>query len=401
MPDSIAGLLDKADLAIAAAAQLAEESITSPIAAAAAMLRRRLDYPHDLLLVGVAGGTGSGKSSLVNAIAGSDIAVVGGLRPTTNRPLAVASARSSPRIQGYLTSLGIDDIAIADLPDWLSLIDLPDTDSVELSHRLQVESLIPRLDVIVWIVDPEKYRDASLHHGYLQALSAYADRFVFVLNQVDRLSRESRTLVLSDLRQALIDDGIALPVILEAAAAPSAGPPIGVQALIDQLRSRLASGVIGKALAGLDDAASGLVAALGPSALDFEARASDVMNDVARALAGDREAEATDRIVEFLEAIADEAGAVTGERLRAAAARVPRQVRRIAEDVHGRPDPSALDTPVGNTPSDDVDEGPLRAAISDLVVRPVRETLRQRAKALALATDLTLSVATVRSHLGV
>lgn len=398
MPDSIAGLLEKADLAVAAASRLVDESITAPIVAATAMLRRRLDYPQDLLLVGIAGGTGSGKSSLVNAIAGSELAAVGGVRPTTDRPLAVANPHSLPRIEGYLSAIGIDAITNGDLPDWLALIDLPDTDSVELGHRLQVESLIPRLDVIVWVVDPEKYRDASLHHGYLEILSAHSDRFVFVLNQVDRLSAEARTKVVSDLHQALLDDGIEAPTVLEAAASPMASTPIGVEELIDRLRSKLSSGVVAKALTDLQDAASALVSALGPADLDFEARVSDVINDVARAIVGNREAEATDHLTEFFGAIADETGAVTGDRMRAAAARVPRQIRQIAEDVRRRPDMGALDALGETTPLHEADAQSLRVAISDRVITPARETLRERASSLALATDLSLSVAEVRSQ---
>lgn len=388
MPESVAGLLDKADLAIAAAARVTEGPETSAMAMAATMLRRRLDYPNDLLLVGFVGGTGSGKSSLVNAVAGAEIAVVGGLRPTTDRPMAVASRRSSQRIEGYLTDIGIDDLAIADMPDWLCMIDLPDTDSVELSHRLQVEALVPRLDTVVWVVDPEKYRDSSLHHGYLQPMSTHSDRFVFVLNQVDRLSSDTRPVVLSDLHEALRDDGIESPVVLATAAQPPAGPMVGVDALVDELRSRLGEGVISKALADLDEAASTLVAGLGRSDLDFEARSKEVSTTAAQALTRDREADATDVLVGFVETIADESGEAAAERIGMAATGVSRLIRQIAEEMNLSPE--ALQ-----------DEDTVRAAIDQQVLNPVRELLRERASALALATDLSLSVAGVRARMGV
>ena len=387
MPESVAGLLDKADLAIAAAALVAEESLITTMARAARLLRQRLDYPEDLLLVGFAGGTGSGKSSLVNAVAGAEIAVVGGLRPTTNEPMAVASPRSARRMEGYLTGIGIDDLATAEMPDWLCMIDLPDTDSVELSHRSQVEELVPRLDVIVWVVDPEKYRDSSLHHHYLQPMSSHSDRFVFVLNQVDRLSPEIRSMVLSDLSDALLDDGIESPPVLATAAQPPAGPVLGVEALVGELQSRLGEGVISKALADLDEAASNLNAALGRSSLDFEARSGDASMAAAKALAGGREVDATDLLVRFIETIADESGELGRGHIGSAATDVSRQIRQIAEEM------------VGSETTKDEDE--LRAAIDQQVLNPVREILRDRASALALAADLSLSVTGVRAKMGV
>ena len=384
MPESVAWLLDKADLAIAAAGQVAGDSVTSAVALAATMLRRRLDYPEDLLLVGIAGGTGSGKSSLVNAVVGAEIAVVGGLRPTTDRPMAVASPRSSKRVEGYLTDIGIEDLVVAEIPDWLCMVDLPDTDSVELSHRLQVEELVPRLDVIIWVVDPEKYRDSSLHHGYLRPMSAHSDRFVFVLNQVDRLSSDVRTMVLADLHAALVEDGIESPVVLAIAADPPAGPVIGVEALVREVKSRTGEGLISKALADLGDAASTLIAALGRSDLDFEARSRHVTTEAAQALTRGGEADATDALVAFIESIADESGEATADGIGLAATGVSRHIRHIVES----------DATSGSAVT-------MREAIDQRVLGPVREILRDRASALALATDLSLSVAEVRSRLNV
>ncbi len=400
MPDSIAGLLEKADLAVAAASLLADDSITAPIARAASMLRRRLDYPEDLLLVGFAGGTGSGKSSLVNAIAGSEVAVVGGLRPTTDRPLAVLSARSSRQVRGYFNDLGVEDVASTEMPDWLCLIDLPDTDSVELGHRLQVETLVPHLDVIVWVVDPEKYRDSSLHHDYLRPLLAHSGRFLFVLNQADRLSGETRTMVLSDFHRALVDDGMESPTVRPTAAAPRSGPPSGIVELIDELRSRRSSGVIARALVDLQETASSLIGALGPSNLDYEARASAVTEEVTRAIVMNKENEASDRLVAFVEGLSNEVGAVTGQRLRSAAARVPIEIQQLVEDVRGKPDGGATAPGVGNL-SDKVGDAAWGAAISDRVLGQVREILRARASALALVTDLSISAAAVRTRMGV
>ena len=69
------------------------------------------------------------------------------------------------------------------------LLDLPDHDSTELSHRLEVDRLVQLVDVLVWVVDPQKYADAALHDRYLKPLAGHADVMMVVLNQADRLTR--------------------------------------------------------------------------------------------------------------------------------------------------------------------------------------------------------------------
>lgn len=398
MPDSIARLIEKADLAIAAASRMVDDSVAGPLGRAASMLRSRLDYPEGLVLVGVAGGTGSGKSSLVNAMAGSDVAVVGGVRPTTHRPLAVLSSGSSTPVRGYLASLGVEDLAIADVPDWLCVIDLPDTDSVETDHRLLVDAVAPHLDVIVWVVDPEKYRDSYLHRDYLRPLAVHSLRFLFVLNQVDRLTTEDRAMVMSDFREALVDDGFESPDVLPTAASPRAGPPIGIEELLEELRSKRGSGVTAKSLVDLKETATTLMRALGPADLDYRAREAAVTEEVSRALASGQTIEASDRLLAFLERLADEVGAVSAQRLRMAAAAVPSHIEAIVDEVGLRTEDWGAPR-VGGDPTHL--EMALKAAISTRVLGPVRETLSERASALALAADLSVSVAEVSARIGV
>src|SRR6478735_9898007 len=50
---------------------------------------RRLALSGSSTVVALAGATGSGKSSLFNALSGTDLARVGVTRPTTSEPLAV------------------------------------------------------------------------------------------------------------------------------------------------------------------------------------------------------------------------------------------------------------------------------------------------------------------------
>ena len=70
----------------------------------------------------------------------------------------------------------------------LVLLDLPDFDSVERTHRLEVDRLLGLVDLMVWVVDPQKYADRVLHDGYLRQFRRHRDVTVVVLNQADRLA---------------------------------------------------------------------------------------------------------------------------------------------------------------------------------------------------------------------
>ena len=51
------------------------------------------------------------------------------------------------------------------------LLDLPDHDSTEVSHHLEVDRLVQLADLLVWVLDPQKYADAAIHDRYLAPLA--------------------------------------------------------------------------------------------------------------------------------------------------------------------------------------------------------------------------------------
>lgn len=56
-------------------------------------------------VIGMLGGTGAGKSSLVNAMSGGEVVTAGVRRPTTNEPCAVLPLGRAPReLLGWLGS---------------------------------------------------------------------------------------------------------------------------------------------------------------------------------------------------------------------------------------------------------------------------------------------------------
>src|SRR5690606_39759875 len=55
----------------------------------------------------------------------------------------------------------------------LILLDLPDHDSVRAVHTAEADRLIGAADLLVWVLDPQKYADAAVHHRYLAEMSGY------------------------------------------------------------------------------------------------------------------------------------------------------------------------------------------------------------------------------------
>jgi energy-coupling factor transporter ATP-binding protein EcfA2 len=179
-----------------------------------AATRQRLSSRHTV--VAIAGATGSGKSTLFNALAGVPISETGLRRPTTAAPIACVWSDGAA---GLLDRLAIPGrlrrkpLAGGDGDEQLHglvLVDLPDHDSALVRHREQVDRVLALVDAVIWVVDPEKYADAALHERYLRPLAGHAEVTFVVLNQVDRLPGEAADQVLDDLRRLLDEDGIAL-----------------------------------------------------------------------------------------------------------------------------------------------------------------------------------------------
>jgi len=169
----------------------------------------RLALGVDHTIVALAGGTGSGKSSLFNAVVGTDFAVVGVSRPTTSDVSAAVWGDGEP----LLAWLGVDverRLILDRDPDMdgVVLLDLPDHDSIDLTNRDTVDRVVPLADLIVWVVDPQKYADHALHSAYLKVASDHGQPSLIVLNHVDRLSDTDAAIVSKDLARLVHEEGI-------------------------------------------------------------------------------------------------------------------------------------------------------------------------------------------------
>lgn len=191
-------------------------SLAIPARQALDEVGERLALGVDHTVVALFGGTGSGKSSLFNALTQLQFADVGARRPTTSQAAACSWGDDA---NALLDFLGVDrerrirresllDASDQDELAGLVLLDVPDYDSVTTAHALQVDRLVPLADILVWVVDPQKYADAALHEGYLRGLGARQEDMLILVNQIDTLPAGGAATLLKDVRGLLTADGL-------------------------------------------------------------------------------------------------------------------------------------------------------------------------------------------------
>ncbi|HKY12909.1 MAG TPA: GTPase [Gaiellaceae bacterium] len=236
--------LDRRLEALAEAVDLADGRLDDErVQAARAVVERagqRLGLGVDDTVIALAGPTGAGKSTVFNSLAGESLVAVSRRRPTTSVATAAVWGDAGRELLDWLEVPRRHTASNGDLSG-LVLLDLPDYDSVEIDHRLEVERLIGLVDLLVWIVDPQKYADSALHDRYLRGLAEYEESMFVVLNQSDVLPRSAVEACRDDLRRLLSEDGLDGVPVLAASALTGEGLPELREELTKRVKLRTAA----------------------------------------------------------------------------------------------------------------------------------------------------------------
>ncbi|MDR7328519.1 putative protein kinase ArgK-like GTPase of G3E family [Corynebacterium guangdongense] len=207
-----------------------------------------LDAP---LLAVTGGSTGSGKSTLVNALIGEAITTPGVIRPTTRQPVLVAhpddlpwfaSTRILPELSrergpaGDPTSTSSLRLATSEnLTPGLALLDAPDFDSVAEANRELSSQLLAAADLWMFVTTPSRYADQVVWN-FLGDAAARDLAVVVVLNRVDD---DAAATVPEDLRRMMAEQGLAdaeLFLVPDAGHIDGELPPAMVAGLRDHLQ---------------------------------------------------------------------------------------------------------------------------------------------------------------------
>ncbi|MFL6052077.1 MAG: ABC transporter [Actinoallomurus sp.] len=196
----------------------------------------RLRLSGDHTIVALAGGTGSGKSSLFNAVCGLELSPTGLRRPMTSSAHACVWGLDGAgplldwldidKRHRYARASALDQTSGekgAGSLQGLILLDLPDHDSIRSEQIAEVDRYVGVADLLIWVLDPQKYADFAVHRRYLEPLAGHDGVSLIVLNQVDRLAPEEIDECVKDLRRLLEAEGLRDPRILTTSAKSGAG----------------------------------------------------------------------------------------------------------------------------------------------------------------------------------
>jgi hypothetical protein len=155
------------------------------------------------------GGTGVGKSSLLNKLARQDIAKAGIERPTSREVTLYHHQQVS--LHQLEAVFPLQDLQVSQHSEALNKsvvwVDMPDFDSTEEKNKDIVMQWLPYVDVLLYVVSPERYRDNKAWQLLLREGANHA--WLFVMNQWDR----GDAVQFDDFKQQLAKAGFEAPII--------------------------------------------------------------------------------------------------------------------------------------------------------------------------------------------
>ncbi len=382
---------------------LAEARLPLPLAGVEAARTERIELIDQLdgyllprlarlgapLLVVLGGSTGSGKSTLTNALCGAEVTVPGVLRPTTRLPVLACHPDDVawftgadllgdlPRVTGPgddTGGAGLRVTSVATLPPGLALLDSPDIDSVEIANHDLAALLLGAADLWLFVTTAVRYADA-VPWEYLRRAR---DRSVAVAVVVNRVPAGAEAEVGDHLRSMLDQRGLDDAELLTVAegelgpGSPGDGPGVAqVRAWLDGLAgsAERRDEVVRRTVAGLVASIPKRVATVS-AALTGQAAAADALaaaathawasslDDVDEALRGGvvLHAEVLDRFREHVG---------TGELMDRLQRGIGRVRSRVASAVTGRaPVDAEVRRELGSTVASLVEQSADRAALA-------------------------------------
>ncbi len=161
------------------------------------------------LVVAFFGGTGVGKSSLLNRIAGAALARTGVERPTSHE--VTLFVHEAVPLADLPRDLPVDSVRIlrhaSDAFRYVAWLDMPDIDSVAETNRATALAWLPYIDLICYVVSPERYRDDRGWRVLLDRRQRHG--WLFVMNRWD----EGHTEQAADFARLLAEAGFERPTL--------------------------------------------------------------------------------------------------------------------------------------------------------------------------------------------